>query len=191
MWAPRNSRFEHSLTQIAPLRCPSVCNPAWSEHTICFCLIPIIFTTCTLDRVQACLYGSRLSAVPPGRSWGIEWSPALFLMVLEEPLRAAGWGRKWRSAVKRGAGTRSDIQGLKKTMAPLHTSAKPKIPVLFICRRRKWEGKVSLWGETTRASNRRPMGWLEKQTHRTLGWSKESLYICLWPTLWSSWVWEL
>lgn len=110
LWTLRNFSFAHSLTQIAPLVYPSVCNPAWSEHTICFCLIPIIFTTRVLDLVQAQLRASSLSAVPPGHSWGREWSPVPFLMVPGERLRPAGWGRKQRSVVKTGAGTGRDIQ---------------------------------------------------------------------------------
>lgn len=96
---------------------------------------------------------------------------------------ASRLGQEAAFCSEEGRGDKKWHTGVKKTIAPLLTSAKPKIPVLFICRRRKWEGKVLLWGETTIASNRWSMGGLEKQTHRTLGQNKKSLFVCLWPTL--------
>lgn len=144
-WAHPNASFATSLTQITALRCPSVYNTAWSEHTICFCFIPIIFPTRFLNWLQVQLRGWRLSAIPPGCYWGIKWSPVPFLTVLEEPLGPTDWGRKPCSVMKWGVGTGSDIQELKKQRLPCTHPQKPKIPVLFIWRRRKWEGKVSHW----------------------------------------------
>lgn len=60
LWTLINSSFAHSLTQIAPLLYPSVFNSAWSEHAICFCLIPIIFTT------RVCWTESKRSYTPRG-----------------------------------------------------------------------------------------------------------------------------
>lgn len=86
---------------------PSVFNSAWSKHTICFCFLPIIFTTCILDKVQ--LHRCLSLVIPPGRFWGIRWSPGTFLMVLVQPLRQPGWGRKLHSVVRWGVGSGSDI----------------------------------------------------------------------------------
>lgn len=102
--------FEITQTQVLLIhwpksqhtRYPSVFNSAWSKHTICFCFIPIIFTTCILDKVQVQLHGWRMCAVPPGCCWGIRWSPEPFLMVMEEPPRQPDWDRKLHSVARTG-----------------------------------------------------------------------------------------
>lgn len=103
------SRFAHSLTQITAHKYPSVFNSAWSKHTICFCFIPIIFTTCILDKFQVQLHSWKSSAVPPGCCSGLRWNPGSFLMAMEEPLWQPSWDRKLHSAVKRSVGAGSDI----------------------------------------------------------------------------------
>lgn len=77
-------------------------------------------------------------------------------MVMEEPPRRSGWGRKPHSVEVQEAG--SDIRELRKTMAPPHTSAKPKIPVLFFLGgREEMRGSSFALEETTIASNRETM----------------------------------
>ncbi len=151
-----NSGFVHSLTQITAHKYPSVFNSAWSKHTICFCFIPIIFTTRILDKVQVQLHSWRLSVVPPGCCWGTRWSPGPFLTVMEEPLRRPGWGRKPRSVARWGEGAGRDIQELKTTMAPLHTSATQNTCPVYL-EEEEMRGWSLALRETTIASNRETM----------------------------------
>lgn len=74
-------------------------------------------------------------------------------MGTEELLRQPGSGRKPYSVEKWGAGAGSDIQELKKTMAPLHTSAKPKY--LSCLSGGGGNERVKSPWETTIASNRK------------------------------------
>lgn len=81
---------------------PSVLSSARSKHTICFCFIQIIFTTCVLETVQPQPCSRRLSVIPPGCWRGTGWSLGPFLTVMEEPLKGPAWDRKPHSAMRRG-----------------------------------------------------------------------------------------
>lgn len=139
--------FAHSLTQITALIYPSVFNSAWSKHTICFCFF---FFSQSFSQHAVWTKSSHILEVVCRTSWMLlrdkvkSWaipdgdggtSEAIRLGQEAAFCGEVGCrGRKWHTGVKENNGCPAHIR-------------KPKIPVLFIWRRRKWEGKVSLWGK--------------------------------------------
>lgn len=130
-----------------------------AKNTICF--ISFFFAPSNhfhnvhFGESPASFWSCRLSAIPPGCCWARRWGLGPFLMEMEEPPRRSGWGRKPHSVEAQEAG--SDIRELRKTMAPPHTSAKPKIPVLFFWGREEMRGSSLALEATTIASNRETM----------------------------------